>query len=96
MPKPAVHHAHLTACANIDFLVSLTYKSCVYYSQRANEFHVSAKGCNKPGFIKVNTLRKYWKNSTDFDNFLKNQMALLPKADELEDHKIWKGFQLKF
>ena len=72
MPKPAVHHAHLSACAKLDFLVELTYKSCVYYSQRANEFHVSAKGCNKPGFIKVNTLRKYWKNSTEFDNFLKN------------------------
>ena len=57
MPKPAVHHAHLTACASLDFLVGLTYKNCVYYSQRANEFHVSANGCTKPGFIKVNTLR---------------------------------------
>jgi hypothetical protein len=32
MPKPAVHHAHLTACATLDFLVKLTYKDCVYYS----------------------------------------------------------------
>ena len=32
MPKPAVHHAHLTACADIDFLISLTYKDCVYFS----------------------------------------------------------------
>ena len=32
MPKPAVHHAHLTACAKLDYLVELTYKSCVYYS----------------------------------------------------------------
>ena len=63
MPKPAVHHAHLTACADLDFLVSLTYKDCVYYSAKANEFHVSAKGCTKEGFIKVNSLRQYWKNS---------------------------------
>lgn len=45
MPKPAVHHAHLTACADLEYLVKLTYKDCVYYSQKANEFHVSAKGC---------------------------------------------------
>ena len=57
MPKPAVHHAHLTACASLDFLLKLTYKDSVYYSQKANEFHVSAKGCTKEGFIKVNTLR---------------------------------------
>ena len=57
MPKPAVHHVHLTAAASLDFLLSLTYKDCVYYSQRANEFFVSANGCEKEGFIKVNTLR---------------------------------------
>ena len=67
MPKPAVHHAHLTACASEDFLLSLTYKDCVYYSQRANEFFVSAKGCTKEGYIKVNTLRQYWKNAQEFD-----------------------------
>ena len=32
MPKPAVHHAHLTACASLDSLIQLTYKDCVYYS----------------------------------------------------------------
>jgi len=32
MPKPAVHHAHLTACADLEYLVKLTYKDCVYYS----------------------------------------------------------------
>lgn len=67
MPKPVIHHCHLTACASLDFLLSLTYQDCVYYSQRANEFHVSAKGCSKEGFIKVNTLRQYWKDARDFD-----------------------------
>ena len=57
MPKPAVHHAHLTACATTDYLLSLTYKDCVYYSQRENSFFVSAKGCTKEGYMKVNTLR---------------------------------------
>ena len=32
LPKPAVHHAHLTACADLDFLVSLTRRDCVFYS----------------------------------------------------------------
>ena len=32
MPKPAVHHAHLTACADLNYLITLTYKDCVYYS----------------------------------------------------------------
>ena len=96
MPKPAVHHAHLTACATLDYLVSLTYKNCVYYSQKANEFHVSANGCDKEGFIKVSTLRQYWKNSRDFDLFLRNKMALLPPLTAREDHAIWDGFQFKF
>ena len=63
MPKPAVHHAHLTACGSPDLLLSLTYKNCVYYSQKNNDFHVSALGCDKEGYIKVNTLRQYWKDS---------------------------------
>lgn len=96
MPKPAVHHAHLTACANLDFLVKLTYKNCVYYSQKANEFHVSAKGCCKEGFIKVNTLRQYWKNANEFDNYLKQKMGLFPPKSAREDHAIWKDFQFKF
>lgn len=25
MPKPAVHHAHLSACASMAFLINLTY-----------------------------------------------------------------------
>ncbi len=92
MPKPAVHHVHLTACASLDYLVGLTYKDCVYYSQRENQFHVSGKGCDKEGYIKVNTLRQYWKNSQDFDKFLRQKMELKPPSDMREDHAIWKGF----
>ena len=96
MPKPALHHAHLTACASLDYLIELTYKDCVYYSQIANEFHVSAKGCDKPGYVKVNTLRQYWKNPAEFDNFLKGKMRLKPGPEDREDNKIWQGFQFKF
>lgn len=96
MPKPALHHAHLTACASLDYLVSLTYKDCVYYSQIANEFHVSEKGCDKPGFVKVNTLRQYWKNPAEFDHFLSEKMRLSPGPEDREDNKIWQGFQFKF
>lgn len=89
MPKPALHHAHLTACASLEYLVELTYKDCVYYSQTANEFHVSEKGCDKPGFMKVNTLRQYWKNPAEFDHFLSEKMRLSPGPEDREDNKIW-------
>lgn len=92
MPKPAVHHAHLTACASLDYLVTLTYKDEVYYSKKANEFHVSKKGCSKEGFIKVNTLRQYWKNSEEFDQFLRAKMGLVPPPGCREDNKIWQDF----
>ena len=96
LPKPALHHVHLTACASLDFLLSLTYKEYVYYSQRENQFHVSQKGCTKEGYIKVNTLRQYWKDAGAFDNWLKEKMRLKPPADWREDNLIWKGFQYKF
>ncbi len=34
MPKPAVHHCHLTAAAPLDYLIKLTYYDFVYYSDR--------------------------------------------------------------
>lgn len=96
MPKPAVHHAHLTACASVDYLLSLTYKDCVYYSKRNNDFHVSALGCDKEGYIKVNTLRQYWKKGSDFDSWLRAKMELRPARSSREDHKIWEDFEPKF
>ena len=57
MPKPAIHHAHITACASLDFLVSLTYKDNVYFSKKEEAFYVSNKGCTKEGYMKVNALR---------------------------------------
>ena len=57
MPKPAIHHTHLTATADVKFLVELTYNDFVYYSEKENMFYSSLKGCEKPSYIKVNTLR---------------------------------------
>ena len=34
MPKPAVHHCHLTAAAPLDYLIKLTYYDFVYYCAR--------------------------------------------------------------
>ena len=98
LPKPAVHHAHLTACANVDFLVSLTYKDFVVYSQKENEFDISSeeKPCTREGFIKVNTLRQYWKNPAEFDQYLKDKIALQAPGCNATDHKIWEGFEYKF
>jgi len=94
MPKPAVHHTHLTATASLDYLVSLTYNDFVYYSEKENKFFVSRKGCKLDGYMKVNTLRQYASNAEGFDNHLKELIKLTPERKE--DHAIWKGFQYKF
>lgn len=51
MPKPAVHHFHLTAGATLDFLIKLTYYDHVYYNDRTLLFKVSKKGIKEHGFI---------------------------------------------
>ena len=57
MPKPVIHHLHITAGASIEFLIMLTYYDIVFYSEKQNKFFVSANGCNEEGFVKVNSLR---------------------------------------
>jgi hypothetical protein len=32
MPKPAIHHLHMTGAVSIQFLLDLTYDDRVYYS----------------------------------------------------------------
>ena len=58
MPKPAVHHIHLTAACPISFLVEklCTYDH-VYYSEKDELFKVSKNGISEEGYVKVNTLR---------------------------------------
>ena len=51
MPKPAIHHLHLTAGAPIDFILKLTYYDHVYFNDRTGLFKVSKKGINEDGFI---------------------------------------------
>ena len=84
MPKPAIHHAHLTACASVDFLVSLTYYDYVFYSEKENLFYVSKDGCSKEGYIEVNKLRQYWQDAKKFDKYLTDKILL--KVPENEDH----------
>jgi hypothetical protein len=94
MPKPAIHHTHLTATADVKFLVELTYNDFVFYSEKENLFYTNKNGCHLPGYIKVNTLRQYAKNAVDFDKSLEEKMLLRPKCPE--DHVIWADFQPKF
>ena len=96
LPKPAVHHVHLTACASMDYLIYLTYYDYVFYSNKENMFYVSRNGCDKPGYVKVTSLRQYWKNSNEFDEWLKEKILLKPPKNVREDHMIWQGFQHKF
>jgi len=93
MPKPAVHHIHLTAACNIDFLVQkLCYYDFVYFNQKQQMFKVSKKGCDLPGFVRVNNLRKYWENSTKFDKYLYDSILLQEGVKSQEHHNIWKYF----
>lgn len=57
MPKPAIHHSHVTAAASIDFMIKLTYYDVVYYSEEDNKFYVSKNKCEKPGYIECIKLR---------------------------------------
>lgn len=93
MPKPAVHHIHLTAAAPISFLVSkMCYFDHVYYSEKDELFKVSKKGCDLAGYVKVNTLRQYWESSTAFDEHLAEKILLSDGTRTQEHHEIWKFF----
>lgn len=67
MPKPVVHHLHITAGAPVKFLIKLTYYDYVYYNERLDLFKVSRNGIKEEGFQKTTTLRKYWAKASDFD-----------------------------
>jgi hypothetical protein len=90
MPKPAVHHTHLTACADVNLLLELTYEEYVFYSEKEDLFYVNRKGCKLPGYLKVNTLRQYAQDASVFDDGLREKILLKPVVPE--DHGIWKVF----
>lgn len=97
MPKTAVHHIHLTAAAPISFLVEkLCYYDFVYFNQKDQMFKVSKKGCDLPGYVKINELRQYWESSTAFDKYLSDSILLFEGTETQEHHEIWKYFQPKF
>lgn len=50
MPKPVIHHVHLTAAVPIDYLIHLTYYDFVYFNDRAKIFKVSKKGITEDGY----------------------------------------------
>ena len=76
MPKPAVHHLHITAGAPLDFVIKLTYYDHVYFNDRTYLFKVTKKPFKQDGYIQVNTLRKHWSNSVSFDDYLREKILL--------------------
>jgi hypothetical protein len=77
MPKPVIHHLHLTAAAPVDYLIcKLTYYDYVYYNDKTKLFKVSKKGINEEGYLKVTELRKHWESSDSFDQYLKDLIIL--------------------
>lgn len=98
MPKPVIHHFHLTAASPIKFLVdTLCYEDIVYYSQKEQNIKVTKCPEKVPeGYIKVNELRKYWSSAQEFDDHLRETILLIKGVDTQEHHEIWKYFQPKF
>lgn len=90
MPKPVVHHCHLSGSVPLELLVQFTYYRYVYYSEKENKFYVNQKGCTKDGYIAVNALRQYAADAKAFDKELYDKMKL--QIDHREDHKIWGDF----
>ena len=60
LPKPAVHHLHLTAAAPVDYLLKLCRYDYVYFNERAGLFKVTKKEMKHDGYLSVNILRKHW------------------------------------
>jgi len=79
MPKPAIHHFHLTAAAPIKFLVdTLCYEDFVYFSEKDQNIKVTHKPEKVPeGYIKMNDLRKFWKSAEDFDKYITESILLI-------------------
>lgn len=98
MPKPAVHHVHLTASVEIDFIVEkLLYYDHVYFNQKENMFKTNKNGVDLPGYVKVNDLRLYWNTSNDFDAYMRKHILMAGSTVKLQEHHmIWKEFQPKF
>jgi hypothetical protein len=92
MPKPAVHHLHITAGAPVEYLIKLTYYDYVYYNDRVGLFKVTKRpgGITEEGYQKTTTLRKYWGRAQDFDNYLREKILLSRKEGCCqESHPIW-------
>ena len=83
MPKTVVHHAHLTGCVDVDYLVKLTYYNFVYYNEKLNRFKVTKNRLDDPDYMKVNTLRQYSADAKAFDNQIRENILL--KVPAVED-----------
>jgi hypothetical protein len=58
MPKPGVHHTHITGACSLDYLIELTYYDFVYYSDKDNMFWASREKDTIPeGYIACTELR---------------------------------------
>ena len=79
MPKPAVHHIHPSACCNVKWIIrEFTYYDFVYFSDRNQKFLIAknAEEVTDRSYVRVTELRKYWRNSLDFDEYLANKILL--------------------
>lgn len=90
MPKPAVHHLHLSAAPPLDYLIKLTYYDHVYFNDKAGLFKVTKNQFREDGYIPINDLRKYWGNALEFDSYLKRRIMLTKQQIQgKESHGIF-------
>jgi hypothetical protein len=90
MPKPGLHHLHLTGATPMRYLIKATYRDYVYYNQNLNILKVTKNKLEEEGFVKCNQLRQYWKSPADFDKYLEAKILLGPsQIESKESNKIW-------
>jgi hypothetical protein len=54
MPKPGLHHLHLTGATPMRYLIKATYRDYVYYNQNLNILKVTKNKLEEEGFVKCN------------------------------------------
>lgn len=79
MPKPAIHHLHLTAACPMRHLVKLTYNDIVYFNKDQKMLKVFKNQPVEEGFLRCTDLRKDSSSPEDFDKLIEDHILLGPE-----------------
>lgn len=76
MPKGGLQHIFAETAPSVDFFISLTYNESVYFNEREKRFKVAPRGIKEDGYVKCVEMRRFWPKAEDYDNRLRNYIAL--------------------